>query len=723
MMKIFSSSKQRLRAACGLFKAEAGGSLRLRMIVRVTALLLLGGASFLIGRWWAKSRPPKPFTTVVTIAGTGLRVSATELSDPFGVVVDEDDNILVTDGRGGRLYRISPKGEVSLVTDQLDMPSAIALAPDGTLVVANTGAHTIVRVDPVEGRVKLVAGAPGISGDVDGASAAARFNGPVGVAVGDDGAIFVADTYNDRIRVITPDGFVRTLAGGRQGGFRDGRATEAQFHTPCGLALAPDGALLIADTGNHRIRRLDPEGEVKTLAGTGEAAERDGLPSEASFNEPMAIVLRDEHSFYVADGAGASLRLCSFGPQPSVNTITGEAPPGLRDGQRSGAQLGWPVGLALRSDGALIFADGGNGLVRALVPDGLRLGSAADPQLARLKAEEIRAAISPRWPFDPPQTRREIVGTFGEIRGERLPEREAWFHNGLDLPGKYGETVRAIFSERVLRPLAVESTGGPRERIHLGLLGYTHLRLGRDQNDRPLGNDGFLFQRDEEGRILSVRVRRGTRINAGDPLGTLNSLNHLHLIVGPIGAEINPLAALPLPGLLDTVPPVIESVTITNAAGEVLLEAKGESKRPARHLPPVPLSGRLRIIARAYDQVDGNAKRRRLGVYRLGYQLLNADGSPAAGSGEPHYNIIFDRLPADPAAAEIAYAEGSQSGYQGMTVFSYIVTNVVRAGVAREGFWNADAHAPGSYILRVIAEDLSGNRATRDVPVVIKSRP
>ncbi len=708
--------------ACGLFRAEAGGRLWPRMIIKITALLLLGVVSFLIGRWWAKSRPPKLLTTVVTLAGAGLKVSSTELSDPFGVAVDEDDNILVTDGRGGRLYRISPKGEVSLITDQLDMPSAIAFAPDGTLIVANTGAHTIVRVDPEEGRVKVVAGAPGISGDVDGASTAARFNGPIGVAVRDDGAIFVADTYNDRIRIIIPDGFVRTLAGGRQGGFRDGWATEARFHTPCGLALAPDGALLIADTGNHRIRRLDPEGEVKTLAGTGEATERDGLPSEASFNEPMAIVLRDRHSFYVADGAGASLRLCAFGPQPSVSTLTGEARRGLRDGGLAGAQLGWPAGLALRSDGALIFADGGNGLVRALVPDGLRLGSAADSQLAGLKAEQVRAAISPRWPFEPPQRRREIAGTFGEIRGERLPEREAWFHNGLDIPGRYGETVRAIFTERVSRPLAVEDVGGPRERIHLGLIGYTHLRLGRDQNDQPLGNDGFLFQRDEQGRVIGLRVRRGTRINAGDSLGTLNDLNHVHLIVGPIGAEINPLEALPLPELIDTLPPVIESVTVTSAEGEPLIESKGESRKAARHLPLVPLSGRLRIIVRAYDQVDGNAKRRRLGVYRLGYQLLNADGSPAAGSSRPHYNIVFDRLPADPAAAELAYAEGSQSGSQGVTVFAYIITNVVRAGIAREGFWKTDAHAPGSYILRVIAEDLSGNRATRDVPVVIKSR-
>jgi DNA-binding beta-propeller fold protein YncE len=707
-----------------------------RWLIAAALMTLMATAAFL-SWYWLRSQPPKPLVAVVTVAGVGPKISSADLSDPFGVAADEDGNLFISDGAGGRIHRVPAEGAASVIAEGLDMPSAVALAPDGTLVVANTGAHTIARVDPPTGRVSLIAGAPGMSGEADGAHTQARFNAPVGVAVGKDGTIFVADTYNDRIRAIARDGRVRTLAGASEPGYQDGIGTEARFDTPCGIAVAPDGALLIADTGNHRIRRVTLDGAVTTLAGTGEAMERDGLPQEAAFAELTAIAVRDAQSFYVADAAGASVRLCAFGKQPdaqpgeepSVTTLAGGFPNGLADGDLASARLDRPTGLALMPDGALVFADSGNGLVRAFIPREVKLGFRAEERTATLTAAEIRAAVPPRWPFHPPTARREIAGTFGEIRGERQPEHDAWFHNGLDIPGGYGEVVRAIFTERVSRPLAVEGVGGLRERLRLPLIGYTHVRLGRDQNDRPLADDRFSFRRDEQGRIIGVRVRRGARINAGDAIGTLNRLNHVHLIAGPASAEINALAALELPGLVDTVPPVIESVMLTTANGEPLTEptlAKAQGKRSTRGARPsnkqaerIPARGRLRIIARAYDQVDGNARYRRLGIYRLGYTVLNADGSPAPGYAEPRYNIVFERLPADPRAAAIAYAEGSQSGYSGTTVFAYTITNVVRDGQAREDFWDAAALAPGDYIVRVIAEDFFGNRATRDILVSV----
>jgi sugar lactone lactonase YvrE len=696
-------------------------------LIALALVLVTVAAGFFAWRLWLRWRTPKPLIAVVTVAGAGPKISAATLSDPFGVAVDDDGNIFVSDGAGGRIHRISAEGAVTVVTEQLDMPSAIAITSDGALVVANTGAHTIARVDLKTSSVSIIAGAPGMSGDADGAGAEARFNGPIGVTVGEDGTIFVADTYNDRIRAIARDGRVRTLAGGREQGYMDGRASEARFDTPCGIAVTPDGALLIADTGNHRIRRLTLDGTVSTITGAGEAVERDGLPLEAAFDEPTAIAVRDEQSFYVADAAGTSVRLCEFGEQPRVTTLAGGYPFGLVDGELANSRLNRPTGLALTPDGALIFADSGNGLVRAFIPDGLKLGHRSNAEVAILKASEIRAAVPPRWPFDPPTARREIAGTFGEIRGEREPEHEAWFHNGFDIPGGYGETVRAIFSERVSLPMAVDGVGGARERLRLPLIGYIHLRLGRDQNDRPFAGGHFIFQRDEQGRVVGLRLRRGTRFNAGDPIGTLNRLNHVHLIAGPASAEVNALAALRWPGLIDTVPPVIEGVTLTTAEGEPLLESvkKSRDKKAARAKPPLqanarlPVRGRLRIIVQAYDQADGNASYRRLGLYRLGYNVLNADGSPAPGFSAPRENIVFERLPVDQRAVAIAYAEGSQSGYSGKTIFAYAVTNVVRDGEAREDFWDTAALSPGNYTLRVIAEDFFGNRATRDLPVTV----
>lgn len=690
-------------------KSSRSGSRRALVI----ALLLLVIAAGLFIRWL--SLPPKPFTSVVTLAGIGPKIKADQLSDPFGVAVDRAGNVFVSDGKAGRIYRLTGN-DAAVIAEQLDMPSALAVAADGALIVANTGAQTIVRVDPNSHAVTIIAGQAGASGYADGAANSAHFNGPVGVAVGADGAIFVADTYNDRIRVIK-DGQVSTLAGGEQG-FSDGQGDAARFDTPCGIAVAADGSLLVADTGNHRIRRVTIDGAVTTLAGTGEEAERDGAPLLAAFAEPTAVAVRDAHSFYVADAAGHAVRLCTLESQPekpaAVTTLAGGWPLGLSDGALSNAKLNRPTGLAVipgRRDHALVFADSGNGLVRAFVTDGLKIGHQEKPETALITAAEIRAAVPPRWPYNPPATRREIAGTFGEVRGERAPEHEAWFHNGLDIPGAYGETVRAIFSERVSRPISVEGTGGPRERIRLPLLGYIHLRVGRDQNDQPFGIDGITFSRDEKGSVVAVRVRRGTRLNAGDAVGTLNRLNHVHLIAGPTAGEVNALAALELPGLTDTVAPVIESIALLNEQWQPF-EANSKTSN-------LQLHGRVRIVVRAYDQADGNAGYRRLGLYRLSYTVLKADGSPAPGFDRPRENIVFEKLPADPGAVPLAYAEGSQSGYTGQTIFAYVVTNAVRDGAAREDFLDTASLPPGDYIVRVMAGDFFGNTTRRDVRVVI----
>ena len=107
------------------------------------------------------------------------------------------------------------------------------------------------------------------------------FSEPFGVAVAIDGTVYVADAgESNRIRKITPDGNVTTLAGGSEG-FADGPTTTAAFNTPSGLALGPDGSLFVADTGNNQIRKITPEGQVSTVAGSGTAGYADGPASQA----------------------------------------------------------------------------------------------------------------------------------------------------------------------------------------------------------------------------------------------------------------------------------------------------------------------------------------------------------------------------------------------------------------------------------------------------------
>jgi sugar lactone lactonase YvrE len=680
------------------------------LLVTVVLLAALGGMIW----WWLQ--PPPPLVNVVTIgAGPSLTDGYHEL---FGIAADGDGNVYVSDGAAGRVYQLqtktaNPGAELVTLAGGLETPSALAFDGNGQLIVANTGAHTISRIDLKTKAVSVVAGVAGRSGNNDGSATEAHFNGPVGVAVGKDGSIFVADTYNDRIRVIAPNGQVRTLAGGTEPGLADGIGAEARFDTPCGIAVAKDGALIIADTGNHRIRRVGLDGQTTTIAGAGEAIER--LLPEAPFNEPIAVATRDEHSFYIADATG-SVRVGQLKPTDKDHPFEKVELPSQFFNR--------PTGLAILPNGELAIAESGSGLIRTMVPAKSKLGIRSDPHPMSLTADQLRAMVAPRWPFDPPDAKRDIAGTLGEVRGERQPDHDAWFHNGLDVPGAFGELARAVYTERVMRPLSVEGAGSLRERVRLPLFGYIHVRIGRDRNDQLLPNfaDGAVtFRRDVQGQITGVRLRRGTLIKAGDPIGALNRLNHVHMIAGLPGAEFNALAALRLPGISDSIPPVIEAVTIADEQNQTIFDtsAKTNAKKDAARLA---LNERVRIFVRAYDQTDGNASYRRLGVYRVGYQVLTAAGSVLPGFDDTRRNIEFDRLPNDGGAVPLAYAEGSQSGYEGATVFRYIATNVVRGGEAREEFFDTAKLAPGDYTLHIIAADFFGNRAQRDLPITVRNR-
>jgi hypothetical protein len=134
-------------------------------------------------------------------------------------------------------------------------------------------------------------------------------------------------------------------------------------------------------------------------------------------------------------------------------------------------------------------------------------------------------------------------------------------------------------------------------------------------------------------------------------------------------------------------------------------------------------AGPLAIIVDAFDQSDGNAARRRLGLYKVGYQVLGADGAPLPGFEQPLVNIEFNRLPPDEESVKVAYADGSGITVYGSkaTRFLYQVTNTVRDGVARQGSWNPAGLAPGDYTIRIFAADYAGNVALagRDLAITV----
>ncbi|HEV7646067.1 MAG TPA: hypothetical protein VGO50_19175 [Pyrinomonadaceae bacterium] len=655
------------------------------------------------------------YEKAATFAGIPKEQRGALIKEPFGLAFDRKGNLFISDGEAGKIWQADKAGTLKVVTDKLDTPSGIAFDKTGDLYVADPGSHTIKKINVTSGEVSTLAGVENQPGFLDGDARTALFNAPIGVAVGEDGKIFVADTYNDRIRMIE-GGKVSTIAGSGQGFADADTGLQAKFDTPCGITVTKDGGLLVADTGNARLRligSIDKSGKVSTLAGGGGTdTGQSTLPLDASFAEPLDVKTNSRGDIYIADASANTIYVLKQGESPTVEKLL-SGKRGLADGPLEQAAFIRPAGIALDTSGNLFIADSENQLVRVLQDKDGKLGAPIDPEDAgklKMTADEMREAAPPRWPYDPPDRVREVAGTFGEIRGNVDTDESVWFHNGLDIAGGYGETVRFIRSEKVLRPLSAQLFNTLRENLRLPTLGYIHLRLGRDQFNKPFNDPRFLFSFDESGKMSGVRVRRGTKFNAGEPAGTLNSMNHVHLIAGRSGNEMNALTALVLPGLADSIAPVIQEVDLFAEDGSRLNETQKPDLR-------INLQGKVRIVARVYDRMDGNAERRRLGVYRLGYQILgvgNGDGLTPEGSSDTSTTILFDKLSANP---RLVYASGSKSGATGETIFNYVASNFAQGGEVKEQFFDTGGLAEGDHILRVIAADFFGNTSTRDIKI------
>jgi sugar lactone lactonase YvrE len=640
---------------------------------------------------------PKPISKITTLFGIPEKIG-----EPFGIAV-KNDEIYVSDGEMGRILKISKAGVSSVFTDKLDTPSQIAFDKNGDLIVADSGSQTIKKIKS-NGEIEVIAGVENQSGFQDGDAKSALFNSPIGVAIFED-KIFVADTYNDKIRVIE-NGKVSTIAGSSEG-FADGVGSQAKLDTPCGIAVTIDGKIIVADSNNRRLRIVEQDGRTATLAGNGTANLVDGSLNDAVFVQPTAVSINNSGAIYVADGN--AIRVIENTIFPIVKTISNDKR-GFADGNLKDSRFNRPSGLAFDEKGNLFVADSENQSVRVFT--GEEIGKTLSPEEienSRVKAEDFRQFAEPRWSYNPPENKREIAGTLGEIRGEMTSgDAQVWFHNGLDIVGGYGETARFVRTEKVLRPIATENFATLRELVRLPTLGYIHIRLGRDKDNNSFGDKRFLFSKDDSGKLNGVRIPRGAKFQAGEPIGTLNPMNHVHLIAGRSGSEMNSLDALILPGISDKIAPVIEKVSLFDESWQEIETSKTNSR--------INLNAKTRIVVKAYDRMDGNAERRRLGVFSIGYQIFKEDKTPVT---EQQWTIRFDRLP-EPEAVKLVYAVGSKSGATGETIFNYIATNQVHGSIAHEDFFDAARLEKGNYILRVFAADYFGNTAFKDLLFEVK---
>ncbi|HKG47000.1 MAG TPA: hypothetical protein VKB02_09745 [Pyrinomonadaceae bacterium] len=687
-----------------------------KLVIAVILLIVLGSATaFLVYRLTRKPLPtPIGWKAhVTTIAGDG---SPLGLSDPFGIAAGIDGSIYITDaGDHNRIQKIDPDGNVSRIAGGVEgygdgvedkalfnTPSGLAVLPNGDLVVADTTNNRIRQI-PLRGETSTIAG-DGTAGYADGPAKTAKFNGPIGVAVDARGNIYVADSYNDRIRLISQDGQVSTVTGQGTPGYADGDRNTALFDTPSGVVVAPDGSVIVADTGNDRLRRISPEGNVTTLPVT-------------ELSSPIGLAVTHDNVLYVTELHRS--RVVQIIPDGSAHVIAGNNP-GFADGSDE-ARFNQPTGIAIApsEDGPpkLYVADSGNHLIRKLDPAPAATAATVIEPRPNLTNETLRQQ-SLIWPVDPQDRPHEVVATLGEVRGSfDSDDSRHHLHSGLDVFGPYGEPVRAVRSEKVLSPLANWGFDSLNEGLRVGFISYIHMHVGRDKDAKMFDDSRFVAVNNGEGKLERVRIKRGTRFKPGDAVGTINKMYHVHLNVGPPGGEINPLSLAPA-GFKDDIPPTIEKdgIQLFDANGPQLKEKQG-----GRLL----VHGSVRIVVDAFDRTNMNPERRRLGLYKLGYQVLNGDGSPVPGFDEPHINIVFNRLPWDREATKVAYADESGITVYGSktTRFLYEVTNTVRDGRVAKGVWDASQLPKGDYVLRIIAADFSGNEAHEGRDVLIRVNP
>lgn len=249
-------------------------------------------------------------------------------------------------------------------TTQVSYPRGLARAhATGDVFLADRSNHRIRRIS-ASGTISLIAGS-GTLGNTDGAAASARFYYPSDVAVTTNGAIvYVADRYNHRIRKIA-SGVVSTLAGSTAG-FLDGQGTTARFYYPEGLAVDPtNGSVIVADSYNNRIRRVTSSGATSTVAGNGSSSYKEGKGTAATFYRPYGVDVSAAGIIYVADSYNHRIRrILNDG---TTQLIAGSSA-ALLDGTGANARFSYPSAVSMRSDGLLLIADRGNHAVRLVNP-------------------------------------------------------------------------------------------------------------------------------------------------------------------------------------------------------------------------------------------------------------------------------------------------------------------------------------------------------------------
>ena len=340
--------------------------------------------------------------TITTLAGTGALyvallghssgdggpATAAPLGNPSGLAFDGNGNLYISDTFNNLVRKVDVNGTITTFAGSgsglsgyggdggpasdalLSYPASVAVDGNGNLYIVDSLNNRVRRVDP-GGTITTVAGSGsfGYGGDGGPATAAALFL-PEDAAVDGNGNLYIADSLNHRIRRVDPSGTITTVAGNGDDGYGGdgGPAVAAMLNGPNGVAVDGNGNLYIADSLNHRIRRVDPSGKITTVAGGGDDGYGgDGGPAVAAMlNGPNGVAVDGNGNFYIADSLNHRIR--TVDPSGTITTVAGDGDDGYGgDGDlATAAQLNNPARVAADSAGNVFIADLGNYRVRVV---------------------------------------------------------------------------------------------------------------------------------------------------------------------------------------------------------------------------------------------------------------------------------------------------------------------------------------------------------------------
>jgi uncharacterized protein (TIGR03437 family) len=342
----------------GRFAGDGDSALRAAMDFPGKVAFDSSGNLYISDTFNYRVRKVTPAGVITTVAGNGL-ISfggdggpgpAASLDEPYGLAIDRQGNLYIADRLNHRIRKVAPDGTVSIVAGNgkdtfagdggpaasasLKAPEGVAVDTAGNLYIADRDNYRIRKVS-TNGIITTFAGngTQGFSGD-GGPALSASLNRPADLAFDNEGNLYVADTDNQRIREITTDGIIRTVAGTGNPNFTGdgGLAISATFRNPSAIAIDPARNIYIADADNNRLRRIDPAGVITTIAGNDAygLAGDGGPPANALLFDPLGVAASTAGDIYIADTQNNRIRAVLrvnplFGPLPSSVSLRTKA--------------------------------------------------------------------------------------------------------------------------------------------------------------------------------------------------------------------------------------------------------------------------------------------------------------------------------------------------------------------------------------------------------------